>query len=77
MESLLSQFAAYNIDEQTLLLGVILIATILIVFTLSLLFIGSKSPVRAKFGANEKRERSKQIEEKVASLIIRLNHLLP
>lgn len=48
MESLLSQFAAYNIDEQTLLLGVILIATILIVFTLSLLFIGSKSPVRAK-----------------------------
>lgn len=48
METLLSEFAAYNIDEQTLLLGVILIATILIVFTISLLFVGSKSPIRAK-----------------------------
>ncbi|MBU2898560.1 type II secretion system F family protein [Vibrio hepatarius] len=48
MEYVISQFAAYNIDEQTLLLGVILVATILIVFTLSLLFVGSKSPVRAK-----------------------------
>ena len=48
MEYLLSQFAAYNLDEETLLLGVILVSTILIVFTLSLLFVGSKSPIRSR-----------------------------
>ncbi|MCG9680799.1 type II secretion system F family protein [Vibrio sp. Isolate24] len=48
MENIFEQFTTYNLDEQTVFLGLILLATILIVFTLSLLLVGSKSPLRAK-----------------------------
>lgn len=48
MESILDLVSSVNIDEQTFFLVVILIATVLLIFTFSMLLISSKSPLRSR-----------------------------
>ena len=73
MDTLLALISSYDLDEQTVFLGLILLATVLIIFTLSLLLVGAKSPLKAKLsqlkstGGVEK-QRSKRLENTLESL---------
>ncbi|RTZ15233.1 type II secretion system F family protein [Vibrio aquaticus] len=51
MESILDLVSSFNIDEQTFFLAVILIATVLLIFTLSMLLISSRSPLRTRLAS--------------------------
>ncbi|WP_114788046.1 type II secretion system F family protein [Vibrio tetraodonis] len=74
MDFLFSQLSRHNLDEQAVLLGVILLATILFVFTISLLFVGSKSPVRTKLeqmknaNSTNKLKKSRKFDHTLESL---------
>ncbi|KOO14297.1 pilus assembly protein TadC [Vibrio xuii] len=48
MESIFDLISSYEIDEQTFFLAVILIATVLLMFTFSLLLVSSKSPLKSR-----------------------------
>lgn len=73
MDTLFTLISSYDLDEQTVFLGLILLATVLIIFTLSLLLVGAKSPLKAKLsqlkstGGVEK-QRSKRLENTLESL---------
>lgn len=64
METILEQFAVYNLDEQTVFLGLILLATVLVVFTLSLLLVGPKSPLKLKLEQLRQSTRSDKLKKK-------------
>lgn len=74
MDAILEIFSSYDLNEQTVMLGVIMLATMLVIFTLSMLVIGSKSPLRAKLeqlrnssGAN-KLKKGRRLENTLESL---------
>ncbi|WP_394126985.1 type II secretion system F family protein [Vibrio hepatarius] len=48
MESIFDLISSYEIDEQTFFLAVILVATVLLMFTVSLLLVSSKSPLKSR-----------------------------
>ena len=63
METIMEQFAVYNLDEQTVFLGLILLATVLVVFTLSLLLVGPKSPLKLKLEQLRQSTRSDKLKK--------------
>ncbi|EEX34198.1 MULTISPECIES: type II secretion system F family protein [Vibrio] len=63
METILEQFAVYNLDEQTVFLSLILLATVLVVFTLSLLLVGPKSPLKLKLEQLRQSTRSDKLKK--------------
>ncbi|MEF1282794.1 MULTISPECIES: type II secretion system F family protein [unclassified Vibrio] len=73
MDSVLTFISSFNLDEQTVFLGLILLATVLIIFTLSLLLVGSKSPLKAKLSqlkstSGVEKQRTKRLENTLESL---------
>ncbi|AIW17944.1 type II secretion system F family protein [Vibrio coralliilyticus] len=63
MESVTSLFPSEMMDDQTLLLILILVSTVLIVFTFSLLMVGSKSPLKAKLEQLRASTRSSSLKK--------------
>ncbi|NOH54698.1 type II secretion system F family protein [Vibrio coralliilyticus] len=63
MGTIMEQFAVYNLDEQTVFLGLILLATVLVVFTLSLLLVGPKSPLKLKLEQLRQSTRSDKLKK--------------
>lgn len=63
MESVTSLFHSEMMDDQTLLLILILVSTVLIVFTFSLLMVGSKSPLKAKLEQLRASTRSSSLKK--------------
>ncbi|MGD8116212.1 type II secretion system F family protein [Vibrio sp. TRT 29B02] len=74
MENLINQLYNFKIDEQTLFLVFILIATVVIIFTLFLLVLGSKSPIAQKLEeirkstGSEKLKKSRRLDHTLESL---------
>ncbi|AIW13186.1 type II secretion system F family protein [Vibrio tubiashii] len=74
MEDLINQLNAFQIDEQTVFLVFILIATVVIIFTLFLLLLGSKSPIAQKLEeirkstGSEKLKKSRRLDNTLESL---------
>lgn len=74
MEDLINQLNNFQIDEQTLFLVFILIATVVIIFTLFLLVLGSKSPIAQKLEeirkstGSEKLKKSRRLDHTLESL---------
>ncbi|NOI56294.1 type II secretion system F family protein [Vibrio coralliilyticus] len=63
MEPVTSLFPSEMMDDQTLLLILILVSTVLIVFTFSLLMVGSKSPLKAKLEQLRASTRSSSLKK--------------
>ncbi|WP_099609580.1 type II secretion system F family protein [Vibrio coralliilyticus] len=63
MESVTSLFPSEMMDDQMLLLILILVSTVLIVFTFSLLMVGSKSPLKAKLEQLRASTRSSSLKK--------------
>lgn len=74
MENLISQINALEFDEQAAFLALILIATILIIFTAFMLLLGSKSPLTKKLedirktAGGEKLRKNKRLDNTLESL---------
>lgn len=74
MEDLINQLNAFQIDEQTVFLVFILIATVVIIFTLFMLLLGSKSPITLKLEeirkstGSEKLKKSRRLDNTLESL---------
>lgn len=64
MEDLINQLNAFQIDEQTVFLVFILIATVVIIFTLFMLLLGSKSPITLKLEEIRKSTGSEKLKKK-------------
>ncbi|MDR9827439.1 type II secretion system F family protein [Vibrio sp. FNV 38] len=74
METITTWFDSFQLDEQTLFLGLILISTILLVMTIAVLFVGTRTPIKDKLdkikdesgtGANK---RNRGLEHTLESL---------
>jgi len=63
MESLLDLITSFDIDEQTFFLAVILIATVLLIFTFSLLVISSKSPLKTRLAGLKDATRADRLKK--------------
>ncbi|KGY12559.1 pilus assembly protein TadC [Vibrio tubiashii] len=74
MENLINQINALEFDEQAAFLALILIATILIIFTAFMLLLGSKSPLTKKLedirktAGGEKLRKNKRLDNTLESL---------
>lgn len=74
MESLIAQLNALHIDEQTAFLALIFFASILVVFSVLMLALGSKSPITQKLeeirksSGGEKLKKSSRLDHTLESL---------
>ncbi|CAM4246355.1 type II secretion system F family protein [Vibrio agarivorans] len=74
MDALTAWLQSFQLDEQTMFLGLILVSTVLLVLTVSVLFIGSRSPIQDKLDKIKEdnqplgRKRNKGLESTLESL---------
>ncbi|WP_070962498.1 type II secretion system F family protein [Vibrio sonorensis] len=74
MDAILDLFSSFEIDEQTLFLGMILVATILIVFSLAFILIGVRSPLKDKLleirseSGSQKLKKNRRLDNTLESL---------
>lgn len=74
MQDLIQQLNEFQIDEQTAFLALILLASILVVFTALMLLVGSKSPLTQKLedirksSGSEKLKKSRRLDNTLESL---------